>query len=341
LDAFLDDAQGAHKFAEDKYLTVLHNFPSFVPALVGYAVHMYGAKSHMWWQQHQVFFRAAKNASEPQKQLAVEFFQHVAECEPPVPDVLCILGHFYLTVVPSPAKAFCFFQEAARCGHSLGYIGLGVCYLKGLGVAQDGQKAADNFHKAAKLNHYVGMFYYGVCCFAGIGVDKSREEGVEWILKSANLEYPPAQNIFGHLPLLEHSKKHVLWIRMAAEKGYRCKCALCSETKSVSFHKGDIPTSIAEAVSKRCCTVEVTGDADIPQMVFECIQCGLKGKRLAICEVCKEACHKAHQLASQQAAVDCTSCACGLCGPQWCKLAKAASIESQEIPTEPKVKTSK
>jgi len=142
------------------------------------------------------------------------------------------------------------------------------------------------------------------------------EEGICWLQKSASMEYPPAESTCGHLNLLLQRQPALQWIRKSAQHGYRCSCHCClmpsSSGKEMIPNSKQAP-SIVEAIQRKVCTYSVTRDSLTIQSLYECIDCGLRGK-CRICETCKDECHKGHGLVTLQPLLDCGVCDCGLSG---------------------------
>jgi len=109
------------------------------------------------------------------------------------------------------------------------------------------------------------------------------------------------------------------WIRKAADQGFHCTCDICCKQNGHPQGEGkvDLPNEITEAIAKKICTFTLTGEKKKPQAWFECAQCGLRGT-LGVCVVCKENCHKAHQLVSNSPNFDPFICSCGWSGNKWC-----------------------
>lgn len=93
--------------------------------------------------------------------------------------------------------ALTYFQKAARLGHPLALLKLGVKYLNGEGVPKDEVKAFELLREAATLNNIDAQYYLGLAYENGKGVTKDLSKAWEWYQLSANK---------GHLPALQAKK---------------------------------------------------------------------------------------------------------------------------------------
>ena len=89
-----------------------------------------------------------------------------------------------------------YFQKAADLGHADAQCFSGLCYLHGIGVEKDENKAVELLKKSAGQNCAAAMNNLGLLCDRGIGADdpeKAEEEGFNWFKKSAESGDPTGQ----------------------------------------------------------------------------------------------------------------------------------------------------
>ncbi len=99
-----------------------------------------------------------------------------------------VLGHCYLTGIGVEVdfeKAFELFKRSARQGNAYAQYNLGYCYEKGIGVVKDCDKAAQWYTKSAAQGNACGQNSLGYYCLKGIGIKEDQEEAFKLFKKSA------------------------------------------------------------------------------------------------------------------------------------------------------------
>ena len=93
-----------------------------------------------------------------------------------MPEALYLLGQCYvygIEVAIDKDKAFACFRKAAESGWVPAVVQLGSCYQNGLGVAMDETEAFKCYRRAAEHGNALGEYCLGICYQNGIGVTKS------------------------------------------------------------------------------------------------------------------------------------------------------------------------
>ena len=81
------------------------------------------------------------------------------------------------------AEAARWYRMAAEIGDCEGQWKLGICYLRGIGVARNDEEAVKWFRKAAEQDYYHAQYLLGRCYFEGTGVSKDDIEAAKWLRK--------------------------------------------------------------------------------------------------------------------------------------------------------------
>ena len=105
----------------------------------------------------------------------------------------CLLAMYYSKDDPYPkadvglpedkAEAARWYRLAAELGDCEGQWKLGICYLRGIGVARNDEEAVKWFRKAAEQDYYHAQYLLGRCYFEGTGVPKDDIEAAKWLRK--------------------------------------------------------------------------------------------------------------------------------------------------------------
>ena len=78
------------------------------------------------------------------------------------------------------ARAFGYFQEAARAGHAPAMYRLGLAYARGEGVGQDAERAAEWQQEAALRGHAIAQRSLALMYLNGAGVKPDRARALAW-----------------------------------------------------------------------------------------------------------------------------------------------------------------
>ncbi|MDR1498417.1 MAG: sel1 repeat family protein [Puniceicoccales bacterium] len=89
------------------------------------------------------------------------------------------------------------FRRAADLGDAEAQFKTGMCYLEGIGVAQDKTEAFRWLLKAAQQKDDVAQNAVGVCYLKGIGVAQDNTEAVRWLHKAAEQNNADTQLLLG------------------------------------------------------------------------------------------------------------------------------------------------
>ena len=89
-------------------------------------------------------------------------------------------------------EALKWFTKAAVQGHVRAQYNLGVCYAEGKGTVIDYKKAFRWFAKAAKQGCVEAQYQLGICYAEGEGVEKNSEKMIESFVKAADQDYADA-----------------------------------------------------------------------------------------------------------------------------------------------------
>lgn len=103
-------------------------------------------------------------------------------------------------------KAYMLFQEAANKGSASGMIQLGLCFLGGLGVDEDHEKAFKIVKEASESNPE-GKIYVGLCLENGLGVEKNNLEA----LSSCEAGFGDIEHVEDKSPAAGFIVKHELY----------------------------------------------------------------------------------------------------------------------------------
>lgn len=96
-------------------------------------------------------------------------------------------------------NALMYLHRAAIGGNAMAICGVGMIYIKGLGVEQDGKKALYWFLKGAKLKDSQSQYMVGMIYYDGIGVKQNLKRAARWLHKSALQGFPMAQFKLGYM----------------------------------------------------------------------------------------------------------------------------------------------
>jgi hypothetical protein len=107
------------------------------------------------------------------------------------------LIEFGLDVTESKQKAFSLFMQVAPTGDSFAQYRLGLCYLRGFGVANDNTQAMNWFQKAADQGCAQAQVGLAFMYYDGDGVPKDLSQAVNWCQKAAAQGNPRAQYMLG------------------------------------------------------------------------------------------------------------------------------------------------
>ena len=123
---------------------------------------------------------------------------------------------------PETRKAL---QQAAELGETGAKYALGVIHAKGLGVAQDFEKARHWFRSAAEQGHARAQNRLGRLYYDGRGVRRDYLEAAHWFRWAAEQGLAQAQYSLGMLYLdgrgvPRDRAKATVWFRSAADQGH-------------------------------------------------------------------------------------------------------------------------
>lgn len=90
-----------------------------------------------------------------------------------------------------------YFKRASNLGSAWGSYNLANCYMNGLGVTQNINKAFELYKKAAMKGLTCAEYELGEYYFYGIDGVKIYKKAFEWYDRAALKNYPPAQNMLG------------------------------------------------------------------------------------------------------------------------------------------------
>lgn len=113
--------------------------------------------------------------------------------------------------------------EAAKKGDAAAQNEIGVCYDKGIGVAQDKNLAFQWYSKAADQNLPLAQYNMGCCYNYGNGVPVDYEKAVAWYRKAADQNLPLAQYNLGccymnGMGVTQNQTLAFYWFKKAAEQ---------------------------------------------------------------------------------------------------------------------------
>ena len=116
------------------------------------------------------------------------------------------------------------YTKAAECGDSSGMWRLANCFLKGIGVEKDFDKAFLWYERSANKDNPDGQYGLGLCYYLGNGVAQNYKEAVELFKKAAAKDQPGSLWRLGHC--YEHGQGVVKdltlafkWYKKSADKG--------------------------------------------------------------------------------------------------------------------------
>ena len=87
--------------------------------------------------------------------------------------------------------------EAAEADYPEAQYCLAKCYLEGLGVEKDVEKAFGLFQKAAEAGHAESLTELGKCCLEGIGTTKDPKAAVNYLRIASDARYGEAMFLLG------------------------------------------------------------------------------------------------------------------------------------------------
>ncbi len=93
-------------------------------------------------------------------------------------------------------EAVGYFKKAADKNDANGLYNLGMCYMQGLGVSQEDQKAFSYFRSAAEKDHPEAINNIGLFFREGRVEEKNLEQSAKWFEKSAEFDNPYGQYNF-------------------------------------------------------------------------------------------------------------------------------------------------
>lgn len=141
--------------------------------------------------------------------------QGLPELEPPEEMILAAqhgdpesayqLGKSYLNDLLDYEQAFHWMNRAVELGSDDAIDGLGVCYLSGIGVEQNDEKAAELFQKAKEKNVIKGFFNLGQCYYFGCGVKKNVKKAIQLLQHAADAGLPDAVDLLASIYLNDES----------------------------------------------------------------------------------------------------------------------------------------
>ncbi|KAF0430295.1 kinase-like protein [Gigaspora margarita] len=73
-------------------------------------------------------------------------------------------------------------------GDACGAFNVGYCYLNGIGVEHNKNKAFIHYLKSAEMDNVDGLLEVGYCYLNGIGVEKDEYKAFTYYQKSAEIE---------------------------------------------------------------------------------------------------------------------------------------------------------
>ena len=91
-----------------------------------------------------------------------------------------------------------YFEALATQMDTFAQTFLGCCYLKGIGVEQDIEKAKGLFVKASAQKYAPAQHKLGICYEEGIGVKKDLEKAIELYIEASEQGYAPALAALGN-----------------------------------------------------------------------------------------------------------------------------------------------
>lgn len=112
-------------------------------------------------------------------------------------------------------------EEMSSRNFTPALVALGSCYVNGLGVTQNAEKAAQLYFSAAKRKSIVGMYSLALCYKTGGGIEQSDELAFKWMKLAAELGDADAQVDLGTLYLTgtgvkKDASKAIAWYRKSA-----------------------------------------------------------------------------------------------------------------------------
>ena len=99
----------------------------------------------------------------------------------------------------NPEEALKIYTKGAEEGNAEAMNGLGMLYMKGIGVAEDYGKALEWFEKGAALNYASAWYNAGLIYKNGLATEQNFVKTIEYFSKSAELNYPPGQYGLGYM----------------------------------------------------------------------------------------------------------------------------------------------
>lgn len=123
-------------------------------------------------------------------------------------------------------EEFSWFKQQIEKNHAEAPFNLALCYVKGIGVAQDMKLAVEWYNRAAEQGHCEAFGILGYCYEYGIGVAQDNRLAFHWLQKAAEQEDQEAQNNLafcyakGKLDVAQDEKMAFHWWQKAAELGH-------------------------------------------------------------------------------------------------------------------------
>ncbi len=147
-------------------------------------------------------------------------------------------------------EAYDFFSKAAEKGDAVSMYNLGLMYVDGMGLSQDGVKAQEWYRKAAEKGSTEAMRDLGKMYFLGKGTQQNYKEAAKWFKQAADNENAEGMRLFGDMCKLglgmeQSNSEAAKWYKKAMEKGdLEAMCFL-----GVMYDKGEgVAQNSSEAV---------------------------------------------------------------------------------------------
>jgi hypothetical protein len=100
---------------------------------------------------------------------------------------------------PDTAKAISYFESAANGGNSEAMYYLAYYHQYGIGVDKSGELALDWYRRSAEANYPRAQNKMGMIYYTGSGADQDYAEALKWFTKSAKQGYDQAQYMLGKI----------------------------------------------------------------------------------------------------------------------------------------------
>lgn len=138
--------------------------------------------------------------AEPDYAKAFSYFEKAARLGYPYANYIkgvYLENDYHKTGEQQPEEAFKCYSYAADFNDINGLYELGRCYRHGIGTEVNPDKAIELYTKAAEANHAKALTELGICYEIGFGVNKDLEKALEYFTQAAGLGYFYAQYICG------------------------------------------------------------------------------------------------------------------------------------------------